>query len=128
MKNERYPDVLVVGAGPGGSAAAKYCAEAGLKTILIEKKKIPRDKVCTGMIMGRCGRTDSANHLRRHWQCNKKRYRCCTINCRTHNPQRRCRADLSVRHQRDNQPHPASLQAPISIKGEADALIREVSF
>jgi flavin-dependent dehydrogenase len=53
MKNQRHPDVLVVGAGPGGSAAAKCCAEAGLKTILIEKKTLPRDKVCTGMIMGR---------------------------------------------------------------------------
>ena len=31
-------DVVVVGAGPGGSMAAKYCAEGGLDTILIEKK------------------------------------------------------------------------------------------
>ena len=31
-------DVVVVGAGPGGSMAARYCAEGGLKTILIEKK------------------------------------------------------------------------------------------
>ena len=52
MKNQLHPDVLVVGAGPGGCAAAKYCAEAGLKTVLIEKKTLPRDKVCTGMIMG----------------------------------------------------------------------------
>lgn len=45
-------DVIVVGAGPGGSAAAKRCSEAGLKTVMIEKKELPRDKVCTGMIMG----------------------------------------------------------------------------
>ena len=31
-------DVVVVGAGPGGSMAARYCAEGGLKTILLEKK------------------------------------------------------------------------------------------
>lgn len=31
-------DVVVVGAGPGGSMAARYCAEGGLDTILIEKK------------------------------------------------------------------------------------------
>ncbi len=31
-------DIVVVGAGPGGSMAARYCAEGGLKTILIEKK------------------------------------------------------------------------------------------
>lgn len=52
MNNQAHPDVIVIGAGPGGSAAAKHCAEAGLKTVMIEKKTLPRDKVCTGMIMG----------------------------------------------------------------------------
>ncbi len=45
-------DVIVVGAGPAGSATAKKCAEGGLKTLLLEKGKLPRDKVCDGMIMG----------------------------------------------------------------------------
>ena len=45
-------DVIVIGAGPAGSAAAKRCAEGGLKTLLLEKKKLPRDKVCDGMVMG----------------------------------------------------------------------------
>jgi digeranylgeranylglycerophospholipid reductase len=31
-------DIVVCGAGPGGSMAAKYCAQGGLDTILIEKK------------------------------------------------------------------------------------------
>jgi len=45
-------DVIVVGAGPAGAAAAKRCAENGLETLLLEKRKLPRDKVCDGMIMG----------------------------------------------------------------------------
>lgn len=46
-------DVIVVGAGPAGSVAAKRCAEQGLKTLLLERRKLPRDKVCSGMIIGR---------------------------------------------------------------------------
>lgn len=45
-------DVIVVGAGPAGTAAAKRCAEQGLKTLIVEKRRLPRDKVCSGMIMG----------------------------------------------------------------------------
>ena len=45
-------DVIVVGAGPAGSTAAKRCVEHGLSTLLIEKRWLPRDKVCSGMIMG----------------------------------------------------------------------------
>ncbi|KQM10825.1 MAG: NAD(P)/FAD-dependent oxidoreductase [Candidatus Methanomethylophilaceae archaeon] len=38
MSAKRYDcDIVVVGGGPGGSMAAKYCAEGGLKTIMIEK-------------------------------------------------------------------------------------------
>jgi flavin-dependent dehydrogenase len=46
-------DVVVVGAGPGGAAAAKRCAEAGLDTLLLEKKRLPREKVCSGLILGK---------------------------------------------------------------------------
>ena len=45
-------DVIVVGSGPGGCAAARRCAATGFKTLLLEKRKLPRDKVCTGMVMG----------------------------------------------------------------------------
>lgn len=31
-------DVIVVGAGPAGSTAARYTAMSGLRTMLIEKK------------------------------------------------------------------------------------------
>lgn len=44
-------DVVVIGGGPGGAIAAKKCAQENLKTLILEKKKLPRDKVCTGMIM-----------------------------------------------------------------------------
>ncbi|NWF93454.1 MAG: geranylgeranyl reductase family protein [Syntrophaceae bacterium] len=43
-------DVIVVGAGPGGSTAARFCAQAGLKTLLIEKEKLPRYKPCGGCL------------------------------------------------------------------------------
>ncbi|ROS76707.1 geranylgeranyl reductase family protein [Cellulomonas sp. PhB143] len=39
-------DVIVVGAGPGGSATAHYCAAAGLSVLLLEKAAFPRDKIC----------------------------------------------------------------------------------
>jgi len=50
-------DVVIVGAGPGGAAAAKRSAEKGLATLLIEKQQLPRSKVCGGMIMGPYTRT-----------------------------------------------------------------------
>ncbi len=39
-------DVLVVGAGPGGSATAHALAQSGLDVLLLEKTSFPREKVC----------------------------------------------------------------------------------
>lgn len=39
-------DVIVVGAGPGGSAAAYYLARSGLDVLLVDKHEFPRDKTC----------------------------------------------------------------------------------
>jgi geranylgeranyl reductase family protein len=39
-------DVVVVGAGPAGSTAARYLAERGLEVNLLEKATFPREKVC----------------------------------------------------------------------------------
>lgn len=39
-------DVAVVGAGPGGSAAAHYLAQSGLDVLLLDKAEFPRDKTC----------------------------------------------------------------------------------
>ena len=39
-------DVIVVGAGPGGSAAAYHLARSGVDVLLLEKSSFPREKVC----------------------------------------------------------------------------------
>ncbi len=39
-------DVIVVGAGPGGSTTAAYLAGHGLDVLLLEKTAFPREKVC----------------------------------------------------------------------------------
>src|SRR2546428_12810362 len=39
-------DVLVLGAGPAGSAAARALALRGIKVALIDRADFPRDKVC----------------------------------------------------------------------------------
>lgn len=39
-------DVIIVGAGPGGSAAAIHLARGGAKVLLLEKSTFPREKVC----------------------------------------------------------------------------------
>ena len=39
-------DVIVVGAGPGGSSAATFLAREGAKVLVLDKSAFPRDKVC----------------------------------------------------------------------------------
>ncbi|GAA4418202.1 geranylgeranyl reductase family protein [Georgenia halophila] len=45
-RTEGEADVIVVGAGPAGAAAAHYLAQTGLEVLLLEKGRFPRDKVC----------------------------------------------------------------------------------
>lgn len=47
-------DVIVVGGGPAGSAAATFCAQHGLRVALFEHKKFPRHKVCGDVINPNC--------------------------------------------------------------------------
>ena len=46
MTSHQDADVIVVGAGPGGSAAAHALAQSGLDVLLLEKTSFPREKVC----------------------------------------------------------------------------------
>ena len=43
---EKTFDVIVVGAGPGGSSAAALLSRNGVSTLLLDKACFPRDKVC----------------------------------------------------------------------------------
>lgn len=40
------PDVIVVGGGPAGAAAAYWTAKAGHSVLLVEKSEYPREKTC----------------------------------------------------------------------------------
>ena len=39
-------DVAIVGAGPAGSSCAAFCALGGLRTLVLERERFPREKVC----------------------------------------------------------------------------------
>jgi menaquinone-9 beta-reductase len=47
-------DVAIVGGGPAGSTCAAFCAAAGLRTVLVEREKFPREKVCGDCINPAC--------------------------------------------------------------------------
>lgn len=42
-------DVFVAGGAIAGPVAAKFCAKEGLKTLLVEKGQVPREKPCSGI-------------------------------------------------------------------------------
>jgi geranylgeranyl reductase family protein len=46
-------DVLVVGAGPAGSATALHLARGGARVLLADRARFPRDKPCGGGVTGR---------------------------------------------------------------------------
>ena len=58
-------DVLVIGAGPAGSIAAKTAAEKGLTVLLIEKRQAIGDPV-------RCAEGVSKEYLKKHVEIDKK--------------------------------------------------------
>ncbi len=49
MLEDRY-DVVIVGSGPAGAAAAKAISGQGLKSVIIEKASQPRYKLCSGIL------------------------------------------------------------------------------
>src|SRR5215471_2465117 len=47
-------DVAIVGGGPAGSSCAAFCALAGLRTVVLEREKFPREKVCGDCLNPSC--------------------------------------------------------------------------
>lgn len=50
---EAHFDIIVMGAGPAGAAAAHVAAKQGLSVALVDKARFPRDKLCGGGFTGR---------------------------------------------------------------------------
>ena len=46
-------DVCIIGAGPGGASAAIQLSNLGVKSIVLEKARFPRDKVCGDALSGK---------------------------------------------------------------------------
>ncbi|WP_203337282.1 geranylgeranyl reductase family protein [Nocardioides limicola] len=63
-------DLLVVGAGPAGSAAAAWAARLGIEVLLVDAAVFPRDKTCgdglTPRAIGELDRLGLADWLRAH--------------------------------------------------------------
>ncbi|MEY2541004.1 MAG: hypothetical protein QOI22_606 [Verrucomicrobiota bacterium] len=47
-------DAVIVGAGPAGSTCAAFCAQVGLRTLLLERETFPREKVCGDCLNPAC--------------------------------------------------------------------------
>src|ERR1700687_5393497 len=49
----RSVDVIIVGASLSAAAASKRVVAAGLETIVLERKELPRHKICSGILSPR---------------------------------------------------------------------------
>jgi flavin-dependent dehydrogenase len=47
-------DVAIIGGGPAGSSCAAFCAFAGLRTLVLERERFPREKVCGDCLNPSC--------------------------------------------------------------------------
>jgi geranylgeranyl reductase family protein len=47
-------DVAIVGGGPAGSSCAAFCAMAGLQSVVLDREKFPREKVCGDCLNPSC--------------------------------------------------------------------------
>ena len=50
----RYPEVLIAGAGPAGSATAIHLAQAGHHVVVVDRARFPRDKACSEYLSPEC--------------------------------------------------------------------------
>lgn len=48
---KEYP-VIIAGGGPAGAACAKALTEEGVEVLVVEKDKMPRHKICSGILFG----------------------------------------------------------------------------
>ena len=48
---EEY-EVIIIGAGPAGSACARALTDENMQVLVIEKEKLPRHKTCSGVLFG----------------------------------------------------------------------------
>ena len=48
---EEY-QVIIVGSGPAGAACAKALKDENIEALVIEKEKLPRNKICSGVLFG----------------------------------------------------------------------------
>jgi len=44
--------VIIIGAGPAGAACAKALKDESIEVLVIEKEKLPRPKICSGILFG----------------------------------------------------------------------------
>lgn len=47
-------DVAIIGGGPAGSVCGAFCAMHGLRTLILERERFPREKVCGDCINPSC--------------------------------------------------------------------------
>jgi flavin-dependent dehydrogenase len=52
-KSDEKVDVLIVGASLAASAAAKRLVDAGLEVVALERRRLPRNKICSGILSPR---------------------------------------------------------------------------
>ena len=52
QQTQRDADVLVVGAGPGGTTAAGLLAQQGFQVLVLEKDEFPREKIGESLLPG----------------------------------------------------------------------------
>ncbi len=53
MPSSNVYDIIIIGAGPGGSLTGYLLSRQGLKVLIVEKKQLPRYKPCAGCLTRR---------------------------------------------------------------------------
>ena len=53
MSEAEAYDLIIVGGGPAGAASALYAKRQGLRVLLVDKARFPRDKICGDALSGK---------------------------------------------------------------------------